>query len=644
MAGRGRRRGAARLWPPTRRKTGAQSPAARTSVQLCLPISSRSGGQTTGAAFFAGAVAAIIALNSDVRDSHAGSLHGCLPAGAIFRCQARLSEKLRKRSRTMYKTLALVCLLAGTGGARLAPARCARLAPAARTTRLLASDRRPRLSRSIVCAIGDDDPPAPPRAGAELAPVDDAAALAAADAEPTDGIQMELVRKQLVLFWRMAQPYFRESDDAKRQLAGVLALTFLNAGLSVLFSFVGRDFWSALSAKDTTRFYELMLRYGAALVVGTPISVQYRFARSSLALSWREWMTARLTTLYLADRNYYEIEVGGAVDNPDQRLTDDVRSFTRTSLDFFITVRLPQRPPSRAPGARPLALARAGSFAHLAPFCRRRPVRARPPRPSSPPVAHLRDRPGQLFDHPPRHRPKPLWRDHCVRGGRLGVDRRARQAAGRAQLQAADARGGPALPARAAARERRVRRLLPRRAAGGCRHVRPSRRGRRQRARAPRREALARALHDGVQLPDPGGARAGGGAPLLLGQHRARRDLSVGRRVQPHPLRPLHPRCAQPRTRARARSCTHTRPTRPAPATDRRVARAGGAVGVPEHADAPDLGDDARARPATSARADPRCPGPPASRRHLVCMCVPFLPSFLPSSRSPRCLAPSLPQ
>ncbi|KAG8465159.1 hypothetical protein KFE25_012522 [Diacronema lutheri] len=136
----------------------------------------------------------------------------------------------------------------------------------------------------------------------------------------------------------MATPYFRESDDAKRQLGGVLALTLLNAGISVLFSFVGRDFWTALSAKDTVHFYELMLRYAAALAIGTPISVQYKFARAALALSWRQWMTERLTALYLADRNYYEIDLRGDVDNPDQRLTEDIKYFTRVSLDFFITL------------------------------------------------------------------------------------------------------------------------------------------------------------------------------------------------------------------------------------------------------------------------------------------------------------------
>lgn len=152
-------------------------------------------------------------------------------------------------------------------------------------------------------------------------------------------IKPEVLKQQFALFRRMATPYFRDSDEARRQLGGVLALTLLNSGISVLFSFVGRDFWTALSAKDTVHFYELMAKYAAALAIGTPISVQYKFQRANLALAWRAWMTERLTALYLAERNYYEIDIRGQVDNPDQRLTDDIKYFTRVSLDFFITVR-----------------------------------------------------------------------------------------------------------------------------------------------------------------------------------------------------------------------------------------------------------------------------------------------------------------
>lgn len=157
-------------------------------------------------------------------------------------------------------------------------------------------------------------------------------------------LDLGAVRQQFGLFLRMAKPYFRDERDAQRQLGTVLALTLLNSGVSVLFSFVGRDFWTALSAKDTAQFYDLMIKFAGALAIGTPIAVQYKFQRANLALSWRAWMTERLTDLYLSNRSFYNIDLDGGVDNPDQRLTEDVKYFTRVSLDFSITVRGPRLP------------------------------------------------------------------------------------------------------------------------------------------------------------------------------------------------------------------------------------------------------------------------------------------------------------
>ena len=49
-------------------------------------------------------------------------------------------------------------------------------------------------------------------------------------------------------------------------------------------------------------------------------------------------MTDRTLQLYSSNRVYYALERGGEVDNPDQRIAEDVRSFTAFSLQLFITI------------------------------------------------------------------------------------------------------------------------------------------------------------------------------------------------------------------------------------------------------------------------------------------------------------------
>ena len=57
---------------------------------------------------------------------------------------------------------------------------------------------------------------------------------------------------------------------------------------------MGRDFWTALSAKNEAEFYAVLQRFLGALVVGMPVTVMYKYQRQKLALGWREWLTTRV--------------------------------------------------------------------------------------------------------------------------------------------------------------------------------------------------------------------------------------------------------------------------------------------------------------------------------------------------------------
>ncbi|EKX35871.1 hypothetical protein GUITHDRAFT_160179 [Guillardia theta CCMP2712] len=136
----------------------------------------------------------------------------------------------------------------------------------------------------------------------------------------------------------MAMPYFKEEKSARVLLAVVIGFTLLNSGVSVGFSYLGRDFWTALSSKNADNFYPLLQKYVLALAGGTPVSVLYKFYRDKLAMEWRSWMTKRILDMFEARRNFYELETKSEIDNPDQRIAEDARAFTRVSLDFSITL------------------------------------------------------------------------------------------------------------------------------------------------------------------------------------------------------------------------------------------------------------------------------------------------------------------
>ena len=122
-----------------------------------------------------------------------------------------------------------------------------------------------------------------------------------------------------------------------RVLFGVLiAFAFTINGLNVVNSYVGRDFMTAISRRDQTGFIRQALLYIVVFAGSTAVAVLYRFTEERLGLLWRIWLTRRIIRQYLVDRTYLHLKESAAVENPDQRIADDVRAFTATTLSFTL--------------------------------------------------------------------------------------------------------------------------------------------------------------------------------------------------------------------------------------------------------------------------------------------------------------------
>jgi putative ATP-binding cassette transporter len=68
------------------------------------------------------------------------------------------------------------------------------------------------------------------------------------------------------------------------------------------------------------------------------VAVIARFTEERLALLWREFLTRRAVTQYFANGTYYRLDAAGELGNPDQRIAEDVRAFTVTTLSFVLMV------------------------------------------------------------------------------------------------------------------------------------------------------------------------------------------------------------------------------------------------------------------------------------------------------------------
>lgn len=152
--------------------------------------------------------------------------------------------------------------------------------------------------------------------------------------------------------WRLTRPYFvsEEKWSALALLAVVLLLSFLGVRVLVVFNYWNREFFNAIQNKNVTAFWDLLLfwQHGkTGLMPGFIIIVTVYvimalirvYLSQLLQIRWRRWMTHRYIDAWLSGKAYYRIGLAtehGAdpTDNPDQRISEDVRDFVDNTLNL----------------------------------------------------------------------------------------------------------------------------------------------------------------------------------------------------------------------------------------------------------------------------------------------------------------------
>jgi putative ATP-binding cassette transporter len=145
-------------------------------------------------------------------------------------------------------------------------------------------------------------------------------------------------RRTLQRLWRAIRNFATSEVGGRAAAAAGLLIGLLLAinGLNVVNSYVGRDFMTAIEHRDPQGFARMAFLYVGVFAASTVAAVIYRFTEERLGLVWRDWLTRRAVGLYLGERLYYHMQVGEGLANPDQRIADDVRSFTASTLSLFL--------------------------------------------------------------------------------------------------------------------------------------------------------------------------------------------------------------------------------------------------------------------------------------------------------------------
>ena len=150
---------------------------------------------------------------------------------------------------------------------------------------------------------------------------------------------MNNIRSTLAIVWRIAAPYFRSEDKlaGRLLLAAVISIELALVLINVLLNQWNNRFYNALQEKNWDGFVREIGFFCVLATFYIVLSVYQLYLNQWLQIRWRRWMTRLYLGQWLHDANHYRMQLkGDAADNPDQRITDDVKLFVDQTLNITV--------------------------------------------------------------------------------------------------------------------------------------------------------------------------------------------------------------------------------------------------------------------------------------------------------------------
>jgi putative ATP-binding cassette transporter len=147
------------------------------------------------------------------------------------------------------------------------------------------------------------------------------------------------IRSTLATVWRIAAPYFNSEDKwaGRGLLAAVIAIELALVGNDVLLNLWRARFYNALQEKDSDSYIREMLVFCGLATILIALQVYQLYLNQWLQIRWRSWMTTKYLGDWMHDANHYRMQLqGDAADNPDQRMSDDVKLFVSQTLTLGV--------------------------------------------------------------------------------------------------------------------------------------------------------------------------------------------------------------------------------------------------------------------------------------------------------------------
>jgi putative ATP-binding cassette transporter len=135
-------------------------------------------------------------------------------------------------------------------------------------------------------------------------------------------------------FLRLARPFWTSKERGKAWATATLLIVFTLAsvGVSVILVQLGGTIFDAIQNYNFKAFLHALEFWTLWAFGYCLLGVYQSYASMALTIRWRRWMTDHFLKEWLEDKTFYFWQISGQpVDNPDQRISEDIRDFIGTN-------------------------------------------------------------------------------------------------------------------------------------------------------------------------------------------------------------------------------------------------------------------------------------------------------------------------
>ena len=141
--------------------------------------------------------------------------------------------------------------------------------------------------------------------------------------------------------WWLTKSYWQSEEKKKAYLllGSIIVLTLGVVYMLVLLNEWNNDFYTALQNYDQNAIFDGLYQFTYLAVIYIILVVYAFYLQQVLTINWRRWLTNRYIDEWLKNKTYYRLQMFGVnTDNPDQRISEDVRLFVEYTLKFTIGI------------------------------------------------------------------------------------------------------------------------------------------------------------------------------------------------------------------------------------------------------------------------------------------------------------------